>query len=280
MCFMRRYGSSSGCCAFRDFTAACYPARVFPYHDENETERTPFVTMALIGLCVAAWLGIQGAGAEMPLATSVCNLGLIAGELTGTLGPGAAFPMGDGLLCLTDPGRQVSNVLTHMFLHGSWMHLIGNMWFLWLFGNNVEDAMTRPRFVVFYLACGLAAAGLQVLTDPQSVIPMVGASGAISGVMGAYLLLYPRVRVFTLLPLGFFAYTVALPAWVMLIYWMGLQFLGGVSSLGAEGGGVAFWAHIGGFLAGVILIKFFVRPDRVAAHRAHHWRPAGRVEGR
>jgi membrane associated rhomboid family serine protease len=253
---------------------------VFPYHDENETERTPFVTMALIGLCGVAWVALQGAGSETPLAASVCNLGLIAGELTGTLGPGVGFRMGPDVVCVTDPGRQVSNLVTHMFLHGSWMHLLGNMWFLWLFGNNVEDAMTRPRFLAFYLACGLAAAALQVATDPQSAIPMVGASGAISGVMGGYLLLYPRVRVFTVVPFGFFLHTIALPAWVMLIYWMGLQFLGGISSIGAEGGGVAFWAHIGGFAAGVVLVKLFARPDRAAAHRASHWRPARRVEWR
>ena len=257
--------------------AACYAALVFPYHDENATERTPFVTMALIALCGVAWFAVQGAGAEMPLAASVCNLGLIAGELTGALGPGVGFPISDDLVCLTDPGRQPAHLVTHMFLHGSWMHLLGNMWFLWLFGNNVEDAMTRPRFIAFYVACGLAAAGLQVATDPASAIPMVGASGAISGVMGGYLVLYPRVRVFTLIPFGFFLHTIALPAWVMLIYWMGLQFLGGISSIGAEGGGVAFWAHIGGFVAGVVLVKLFVRSDRAAAHRATHWQPAGRV---
>jgi membrane associated rhomboid family serine protease len=253
---------------------------VFPYHDENATERTPFVTMGLIATCGLAGVGVQGAGAAVPLATSVCNLGLIAGEVTGMLPAGVRFPLGDDLVCLTDPGRQVSTVLTHMFLHGSWMHLLGNMWFLWLFGNNVEDAMTRPRFLTFYLLCGLAAAGLQVLTDPRSPIPMVGASGAISGVMGGYLILYPRVRVFTLIPLGFFLQTIALPAWVMLIYWMALQFLGGISSIGAEGGGVAFWAHVGGFVAGVVLVKLFTRPDRVAQHQAHHWRPAGRESWR
>ncbi len=248
---------------------------MFPYHDENATERTPFVTIALIAACGLAWVGVQGAGAAFPLAESVCNLGLIAGEVTGTVAPGTRFPLGDDLVCLTDPGRQFSNVLTHMFLHGSWMHLLGNMWFLWLFGNNVEDAMTRGRFLVFYVLSGLAAAALQVATDPASPIPMVGASGAISGVMGGYLVLYPRVRVFTLVPLGFIMQTFALPAWVMLIYWMGLQFLGGISSRGEGGGGVAFWAHIGGFIAGVVLVKLFARSDRVAAHEAHHWRPAG-----
>jgi membrane associated rhomboid family serine protease len=182
--------------------------------------------------------------------------------------------MGEGVRCLTDPGRQVENLFTSMFLHGSWMHLIGNMWFLWLFGNNIEDSMTRPRFVAFYLLCGLAAALAQVVTDPSSRIPMVGASGAISGVMGAYLVLFPSVRVFTLVPLGFFITSIALPAWAMLVYWAFLQFAGGLTSVvGGQAGGVAFWAHIGGFLAGVVLVKLFERPDRLAEHRSHHWAP-------
>jgi membrane associated rhomboid family serine protease len=246
---------------------------VFPYHDENQTQRTAVVTILLIAACVAAWVMVQGAGAPLPLATAVCNLGLVPGELTGVLGAGVEFPMGDGLVCVTDPGTQMSHVFTHMFLHGSWMHLLGNMWFLWLFGNNIEDAMTRPRFLAFYLLCGLAAALLQVIAQPDSEIPMVGASGAISGVMGAYLVLFPRVRVFTFVPLGFFITSIALPAWVMLIYWAFLQFVGGLGSMGAEGGGVAFWAHVGGFLAGVVLVKIFARADRVAEHNAHHWEP-------
>jgi membrane associated rhomboid family serine protease len=223
---------------------------------------------------VAAWLVVQGAGETMPLARSVCNLGLIPGELTLSVPPGEGFPMGDGLVCLTDPGRQVSNLFTSMFLHGSWMHLLGNMWFLWLFGNNVEDSMTRPRFLVFYLLCGVGAAMLQVLMTPGSTVPMVGASGAISGVMGAYLVLYPRVRVFTFVPLGFIFTSVALPAWAMLIYWMVLQLLGGFTRIGsAQEGGVAFWAHIGGFAAGAILVKLFERRDRVRAHTSRHWEP-------
>jgi membrane associated rhomboid family serine protease len=219
------------------------------------------------------WVVVQGAGAETPLATSVCNLGLIPGELTASLAPGTQFPMGDRLVCVTDPGRQAGNLITSMFLHGSWMHLLGNMWFLWLFGNNIEDSMTRPRFVAFYLLSGLAAAFAQVMANPASEVPMIGASGAISGVMGAYLVLFPRVRVFTVVPLGFFIQTMALPAWVMLIYWMFLQVLGGVTSIGAKGGGVAFWAHLGGFLAGVVLVKVFERRDRVMAHSSHHWQP-------
>jgi membrane associated rhomboid family serine protease len=246
---------------------------VIPYHDENATQRPAVITMALIALNALVWLFVQGAGATLPLAESVCNLGLIPGELTGTLGAGVRFSMGDGLVCVTDPGRQFSNLFTSMFLHGSWMHIIGNMWFLWLFGNNVEDAMSRPRFLVFYLICGLAAALAQVAVDPRSGIPMVGASGAISGVMGAYLVLFPRVRVYTFVPLGFFMTSVALPAWVMLIYWSALQLLGGFVDIGGEGGGVAFWAHIGGFVAGVVLVKLFGRPDHVAAHRSTTWRP-------
>lgn len=247
---------------------------MIPYHDENKTQRTPIITFLLIGASVSSWLFLQGAGTDYPLAASVCNLGLIPGELTASVAPGTRFPIAEGLLCVTDPGRQWSNVITSMFLHGSWMHLIGNMWFLWLFGNNIEDSMTRPRFVAFYLLSGIGAALAQVLADPSSAVPMVGASGAISGVMGAYLVLFPRIRVYTLIPLGFFITTMALPAWVMLIYWMFLQFLGGLtSSLDEQGGGVAFWAHIGGFVAGVVLVKVFERRDRVRAHMAGHWRP-------
>jgi membrane associated rhomboid family serine protease len=203
----------------------------------------------------------------------VCSLGLIPGALTGALPQGARFPIDENLICLIEPDRQLSNVFTSVFLHGLWMHLLGNMWFLWLFGNNVEDAMTRLRFVLFYFLCGLASALLQVAMSPHSPIPMVGASGAISGVMGAYLVLFPHVRVRTLVPIGVLLTTVALPAWLMLVYWAFLQFAGGLSRVGAEGGGVAFWAHVGGFVAGVTLVKLFVRSDRVIAHQSRQRRP-------
>jgi membrane associated rhomboid family serine protease len=245
---------------------------VFPYHDENETQRPAYVTLALIALCVLVWMFVQGAGATQPLAASVCNLGLIPGELTGALPAGVRIPMGANVVCVTDQGSQIFHVISSMFLHGSWMHLLGNMWFLWLFGNNIEDSMTRPRFIVFYLLCGLAAALLQVITQPESAVPMVGASGAISGVMGAYLVLYPHVRVFTFLPLGFFFTSFALPAWMMLVYWFFLQLTGVLTQVGATGG-VAFWAHVGGFVAGVVGVKLFARRDRIASHRAQHWRP-------
>ena len=248
---------------------------MFPYRDENVSLRTPFVTFAIIAANVAAWVLVQGAGSPLPLAASVCNLGLVAGELTGQLRPGTAFPMGEGLSCIVDAGREPQHLLTHMFLHGSWMHLLGNMWFLWIFGNNVEDSMGHLRFVVFYVLCGLGAAALQVVVAPASGVPMVGASGAISGVMGAYLVLYPRVRVFTFLPLGIIMTSIAVPAWGMLIYWMALQIFGGLGSIVSEGkgGGVAFWAHIGGFVAGVILVKLFTRPDHLEAHKRAHWAP-------
>jgi membrane associated rhomboid family serine protease len=228
------------------------------------------VTLALIALNVLAWLLLQGAGTPLALARSICDLGLIAGELTQALPPGTRFPLGDGLVCLTDPGLQLSHLFTSMFLHGSWLHLLGNMWFLWLFGNNVEDAMSRARFLVFYVVCGLAAALVQVGTNSASVVPMVGASG----VMGAYLVLYPRVRVFVMVPLGFLLTSVALPAWTMLLYWMGIQVVSGLLAEGGESsGGVAFWAHVGGFVAGIVFIKLFAQPAAVAAHQAHHWRP-------
>lgn len=246
---------------------------MFPYHDENETQRPAVVTMAIIAVCSLTWIIVQGAGATVPLARSVCNLGLIPGELTGLVAPGTRFPLDEGLVCIADPGPQPWNVISSMFLHGGWMHLLGNMWFLWLFGNNIEDSMTRTRFVAFYLLSGIAAALLQVFVEPDSAIPMVGASGAISGVMGAYLVLYPRVRVFTFLPLGFIMTSVALPAWAMLVYWMLLQLIGGFTRIGGEGGGVAFWAHVGGFIAGIVLVKLFARNDRVRAHKSHHWRP-------
>ena len=248
---------------------------MIPYRDENQTQRTAVITILIIAINVFVWLFFERGGQDLAVASSVCNYGLIPGELTGMLGPHSpGFPMGDNLVCLADPGRQFSHLITSMFLHGSWMHIIGNMWFLWLFGNNIEDSMTRPRFIAFYLICGLAAAFAQTYTDPGSNVPMVGASGAISGVMGAYLVLYPKVRVHTLVFLGFFITTVALPAWVMLLYWAFLQVASGLVALGgSQVGGVAVWAHVGGFLAGIILIKFFQRADYVPVRNESVWRP-------
>jgi membrane associated rhomboid family serine protease len=142
------------------------------------------------------------------------------------------------------------------------------MWFLWLFGNNVEDSMGHVRYITFYLLSGLAAAAAQTLVNPDSPIPMVGASGAISGVMGAYIVLYPRVQVHMLVVLGFFITRVAVPAFMMLGYWFLLQILGGLPTLGDDRGGVAFWAHAGGFLAGALVVVVFKDNDLVARHRA------------
>jgi membrane associated rhomboid family serine protease len=154
-------------------------------------------------------------------------------------------------------------VLTSMFLHGGLFHVAGNMLYLWIFGDNVEDRMGHGRFLVFYLLCGTAAALAQTITAPDSLVPMVGASGAIAGVMGAYFVLYPKSRIVTLIPLFFFFRIIEVPAIFFLGIWFVMQFLSGVGSIGnAATGGVAFWAHIGGFLAGVSGVIVFRRPER------------------
>ena len=235
---------------------------MFPYKDENPTYLTPIITLGIIAVNVLAWLFLQGAGSEQALARSVCELGLTPGELLRTAHPGTVTPLGEHLECVITDQPHYWTILTSMFMHGGWFHLLGNMWFLWVFGNNIEDSMGHGRFVVFYLLCGACAAGLQMLIQPSSTVPMVGASGAISGVMGAYILLYPRVRVHTLIFLGFFVTTVTLPAYLMLGYWILLQLLGGLPQLaGLESGGVAFFAHIGGFVAGLLLIRLFAQEE-------------------
>ena len=241
---------------------------MFPYRDDNPTLATPVVVLLLIGLNVAVWVLIQGMGADPQLSRSVCELGLIPGEYLGRLAPGRTVPLGPDMGCVIEARSEWYTPLTSMFLHGGWFHLIGNMWFLWVFGNNVEDSQGHFRFLIFYLLCGLAAAAGQTLASPNSAIPMVGASGAISGVMGAYIVLYPKVRIHMLIFLGFFITTVVVPAYLMLGYWFLLQLLGGLPSLGNEEGGVAFWAHAGGFIAGAVLIHIFKNPSLVAEHRA------------
>jgi len=244
---------------------------LFPLRDENPQFLTPFVTYAIVALNLAAWVFVQGLGSMMPLATSVCDLGLVPGELLGRVAAGASVPLGENLVCAVDPQPSWITVLTHMFLHGGWMHLIGNMWFLWIFGGNVEDAMGHARFAAFYLLCGLAAAALQVASRPESIVPMVGASGAIGGVMGGYVVLYPRVRVHMLVILGFYITTIAVPAIFMLGYWFLVQLIGGAMAAGDEGGGVAFWAHVGGFAAGALLVLAMRKPELVARHPYHGW---------
>jgi len=235
---------------------------MFPYKDENPTERPAVVTVAILVANVLAFIVLQGAGAEESLARSVCDLGLIPGEILNTARPGSGVELAPGMICLVEPTPQYWTVLTSMFMHGGWFHLIGNMVFLWVFGNNIEDVMGHGKFLIFYLLCGIAAAAAQTFISPNSLVPMVGASGAISGVLGAYLLLYPKVRVHTLIILPIYITTVALPAWVMLGYWMLLQVVSGLASLNElERGGVAFFAHVGGFVAGFLLIRLFASED-------------------
>lgn len=241
---------------------------MFPLHDENPTVRPAIATIAFIALNVGAWLFLQGLGNAIALAQSICTFGLIPGELLHLAPRGTLVPLSDEVRCVLDGSATVLTPLTSMFMHGGWFHLIGNLWFLWVFGDNVEDAMGTPRFILFYLTCGLTAAAAQVLTSPASVVPMVGASGAIGGVMGGYVRLYPHARIHTLVILGFFITTVSVPAFAMLGYWFLLQLLGGLPALGGSEGGVAFWAHIGGFLAGFLLVGPFHRPSYLAAHRA------------
>ena len=241
---------------------------MFPLRDDNPTELTPIITFLLLLGNVAIWLLVQGAGAEHALLQSVCTYGVIPAEITGRLSGYRGLDPGAGMSCALG-GLEWGAVVTSMFMHGGWLHLIGNMWFLWIFGNNIEDSMGHLRFVAFYLLCGAAASGAQVLADPGSAVPMVGASGAISGVMGGYLLLYPRIRIHTLFFFFVFVRVIAIPAWFVLGEWFLIQLLGGFASPVGAGGGVAFWAHVGGFVAGLALIFPFRRKQLVNAKKAH-----------
>jgi membrane associated rhomboid family serine protease len=238
-----------------------FHSSMFPIRDENPTLHTPVATIALIAANVVCWVLVQGMGSEPGLSRSVCELGLIPGEFLQRLPVGFQVPLGHGLACVVTPGRSWLAPLTSMFMHGSWFHLLGNMWFLWVFGNNVEDIMGRGRFLAFYVLCGLAAVSAQMAANPESPVPMVGASGAIGGVMGAYVLQFPRARIRTFMLIFF----LDVPAYVMLGYWFLLQ-LGG-STMAPDGGGVAFWAHIGGFLSGIVLVLLFRDPELYLAHR-------------
>ena len=245
---------------------------MFPIRDDNPNFLTPVATIAIIVTNALVWVFMQGLGTEPMLSSSVCKLGVIPGDLLGVFAAGDRVQLGPQTYCELGESGTWHTVLTSMFTHGGWFHLIGNMWFMWIFGNNVEDAMGPLRFVVFYLMCGLAATALQIATNPESPIPMVGASGAIGGVMGAYIVLYPRVHVHMLLFLGFFVTTFAVPAVWMLGYWMLVQVIGGFSSIGSTGGGVAFWAHVGGFAAGAALVFLFRDRELLAKHPYHGWR--------
>ena len=245
---------------------------MFPISDDNPTLRTPVVTYALLITLLVVFVFVQGGGGYVGpdgpyrLIQSVCNYGLVPAELLHTKPVGYAVPMAPGVQCLVDNDAiNTFTPLTSMFLHGGWTHLLGNSLYLWVFGNNVEDSMGRGRFLAFYLICGLVAAATHVLLNTGSPVPTVGASGAISGILGGYLVLYPRVRVRTFFP-PFFLFHV--PAWAYLIFWFGGQALTGLASLNPmradASAGVAVWAHIGGFVAGFLLVKVFASGARVA----------------
>ncbi|WP_411956960.1 rhomboid family intramembrane serine protease [Paracoccus homiensis] len=210
---------------------------MFPIRDHNPSHRTPFVTYALIAANIVMYL------ATLPGSQSGQMLWV---QL-------ALYPLAISY------GDMLWGLLSHMFLHAGLMHIVGNMLFLWIFGDNLEDQMGHLGFLVFYLACGLAAAGGQILSDPLSSVPMVGASGAIAGVMGGYLLLFPKARIDILIIIVIIFRIFTVPAWTMLGLWFGMQLFGGFTSVGGQGG-VAYWAHAGGFIAGVILaVPLFLR---------------------
>lgn len=221
---------------------------MIPLKDDNPSELTPVVTFGLILACtvVFLWELHHGRHGTQRLAYSY---GLIPSVLLGL----KSLP---SRLAVIPPQ---ATLFTSMFLHGGWLHLIGNMLYLWIFGDNVEDAMGHGRFLFFYLLCGVIAALAQALPDPHSTVPMIGASGAISGVLGAYLVLFPRAQVRVLVLLGIFVTTARLQASLMLILWFALQFLSDYLAPPGAGGGVAFRAHIGGFVAGILLVMLFKR---------------------
>lgn len=221
---------------------------MIPLRDDNPTEITPVVTVAFIVACVLVFLYES----SLPMPSREVFL-YAYGAIPAVVFGHAQLP--PELVNMPAYGTLISS----MFLHGGWMHLIGNMLYLWIFGNNIEDVMGHGKFIVFYMICGVLAALSHALLDPQSTIPMVGASGAISGILGAYLLLYPHARVLVLVPFGLIG-TFNVPAAMVLGLWFLMQLFSGGMSLGNQGGGVAFFAHIGGFLAGTALIGFFKYP--------------------
>jgi membrane associated rhomboid family serine protease len=232
---------------------------MIPLRDDQPRFSTPYVTYFLIGLNAAVFL-FESALTPDSFTILLYQFGMVPANITGYLSGAGQL----GLVAVWLPA------LTSMFLHGSWMHVIGNMWFLWIFGDNIEDHLGHFKYLVFYLASGLVAAFAQLLLSPHSRVPTVGASGAIAGVLGAYFVLYPKARVLIWFPIFFLFY---LPAWVMLGYWFLMQFVSGaatsMASYSDTRGGVAFWAHVGGFVAGIVLIKLV--PERPRRYRYGTW---------
>ncbi|MEP7067376.1 MAG: rhomboid family intramembrane serine protease [Gemmatimonadota bacterium] len=236
---------------------------MIPLGDDIRPERRPVMTWLLLAVTWAVWLFLQQAGFDsLALATSVCDWGMVPGELTHRAPLGYSVPIGPGMACIVD--NYAINRLTPLlsiFLHGGWGHIIGNSIYLAVFGNNVEGAMGSLRFLVFYLVCGLVAAASHIAINPASAIPTVGASGAISGILGGYLVLFPRARIRMYFPPIFLF---SIPAVLVLLFWFGEQLLTGLPQLSAVdpdvSGGVAVWAHVGGFLAGAVLVRLFAKP--------------------
>jgi len=221
---------------------------VIPLYDDSPSASKPCVTYGLIASCTAVFLwqhSLDAAASRRALAA--------LGAIPAVLLTDARLPADLQWV------PRYATVFTSMFLHGGWMHLLGNMLFLWIYGDNVEDGMGHVRFLCFYLLCGVAAVFAQALPEPGSAYPIIGASGAISGVLGAYLMLFPRAKVLTLILLPFFLTTLRLPAMLLLLLWFAVQLLSDLAVRG--GGGVAFRAHIGGFLTGMLLVALFKRRD-------------------
>jgi rhomboid family protein len=243
---------------------------MIPLSDENLYLRPAVMTLLLLGAMFAVWIFVEGAGFNnYTLMAAVCNLGMVPGEITHMAPLGYQLPLAPGLACVIDNSRiNIFTPVISIFLHGGWLHILGNAIFFWVFARAVEDTMGPGRFLVFFLLCGVIAAATQIASDPSSPVPTVGASGAISGVMGAYLLLYPRVRIHMLFIFIIFFKVFRIPAWIVLIWWFVLQLLQALPSLGASGpnisGGVAVWAHVGGFLSGLLLIRAFTKPELLA----------------
>jgi len=236
---------------------------MIPLRDDIPARRAPLVTWAIIAINVLVFL-YQNSLPAPELERLVFFRGLVPVRYSH---PGWWASQGF-------PTDHYLSFLTCTFLHGSWLHVIANMWSLWIFGDNVEDRMGRARFLLFYLLCGLLAGLLHWVINPNSVVPTVGASGAIAGVLGAYFILFPRARVLTLVPLFFIPFFFELPAIAFLLIWFALQVLQAWSGLGGDGmsGGVAWWAHIGGFAAGVLLHRLFLDrrpPPRWSGGRAY-----------
>ena len=206
---------------------------MFPIRDHNPSGRTPYVTYMLMAMNIAVFLSYVGV-------------------MDNDRAINAFFFEWALIPALVTDGQGYTGIFTSMFLHGGWMHLAGNMLFLYIFGDNIEDEMGHVGYLVFYIACGLLSAGAHVLSAPNSPVPMVGASGAIAGVMGGYLLLYPKAKVDILIIFIVFFRIIPIPAWIMLALWLGMQFIGGVGA-DPSVGGVAYWAHAGGFFVGMVL---------------------------